>query len=50
MNQKLLNILTIVLTIVLWCLQMLPGTMSNVFLLWAKDHLYFIAAVSAGIG
>lgn len=49
MNQNLLNILTIILTIVLWCLQMLPNDTSNVFLLWTENHLYLIAAISAGI-
>lgn len=49
MNQKILNILTIILTVVLWGLQMLPCETQNGFLLWVKAHLYAIAAVAAGI-
>lgn len=47
MNQKFLNILTILLTVVLWGLQMLPKTTTNVFLLWVKNYLYWIAGISA---
>ncbi len=49
MNSKILNILAIILTIVLWGLQMLPEHTSNPFLLWIKDNLYYIAGVAASI-
>lgn len=49
MNQKLLNILTIILTLVLWGLQMLPDGTSNAFLLWTKRNLFAIAAIAGGI-
>lgn len=47
MNQKILNILTISLTVVLWGLQMLPNESSNVVLQWIKINLYWIAGGSA---
>lgn len=47
MNQKILNILTIILTVVLWGLQMLPNKTTNEFLQWIKDNLYYIAGVAA---
>lgn len=49
MNQKLLNILTIFLTLVLWGLQMLPDGTSDAFLLWTKRNLFSIAAIAGGI-
>lgn len=47
MNQKFLNILTILLTVILWGLQMLPENTNNVVLLWIKTNIYRIAATSA---
>lgn len=47
MNQKILNILTIILTVVLWGLQMLPNESSNVILQWIKINLYWIAGGAA---
>ena len=49
MNQKFLNILTILLTVILWGLQMLPNRTDNIFLSWIKDNLYWIAGTSAAI-
>lgn len=49
MNQKILNILTILLTVVLWGLQMLPDESTNIVLQWVKVNLYWIAGVSAGV-
>ena len=49
MNQKFLNILTILLTIILWGLQMLPNKPTNLVLVWIKTNLYWIAGVSAAV-
>lgn len=49
MNQKFLNILTIILTVVLWGLQMLPNKPTNLVLVWIKANLYWIAGVSAAV-
>lgn len=47
MNQKVLNILTIILTVVLWVLQMLPNEPTKLVFVWIKAYLYWIAGVSA---
>lgn len=49
MNQKFLNILTILLTVILWGLQMLPNKPTNLVLVWLKANLYWIAGVSAAV-
>lgn len=49
MNQKFLNILTILLTVILWGLQMLPNESNNTFLKWLNTYLYWIAGISAAI-
>lgn len=50
MSQKLLNISTIVLTLVLWGLQMLPDDKDNGIVVdWLKDNVYWIAGVSGGL-
>lgn len=49
MNQKFLNILTILLTVILWGLQMLPNKPTNFVLVWIKANLYWIAGVSAAV-
>lgn len=49
MNQKFLNILTIILTVVLWGLQLLPNKPTNLVLVWIKANLYWIAGVSAAV-
>ena len=50
MSQKLLNISTIVLTLILWGLQMLPDDKDNGILVdWLKDNVYWIAGVSGGL-
>lgn len=49
MNQKILNILTIILTVVLWGLQMLPNNPTNLVLKWIKENIYWIAGASAVI-
>lgn len=49
MNQKILNILTIILTVILWGLQMLPNESNNTVLKWLNTYLYWIAGISAAI-
>lgn len=49
MYSKLLNITVIVLTTILWALQMLPKETSNPLLLLVKEHIYWIAGISAFI-
>lgn len=49
MNQKFLNILTILLTIILSGLQMLPNESNNTFLKWLNTYLYWIAGISAAV-
>ena len=50
MSQKLLNISTIVLTLILWGLQMLPDDKDNGIVVdWLKDNVYWIAGVSGGL-
>ena len=50
MSQKLLNISTIVLTLVLWGLQMLPDDKDNGIVVdWLKANVYWIAGVSGGL-
>ena len=50
MNQKILNILTIILTIILSGLQMLPNEPTNVVLQWIRVYIYWIAGISAATG
>lgn len=49
MNQKFLNILTILLTAILSGLQMLPNESNNTVLQWLNTYLYWIAGTSAVI-
>lgn len=49
MNQKFLNILTILLTVILSGLQMLPNESNNIVLQWLNTYLYWIAGTSAAI-
>lgn len=49
MNQKILNILTIILTVILSGLQMLPNESTNVVLQWIRVYIYWIAGISAAI-
>ena len=50
MSQKLLNISTIILTLILWGLQMLPDdNESGIVVEWLKDNVYWIAGCSGGL-
>lgn len=48
MNAKLLNISTIILTIILSCLGFIPETRNNIFLQWIREHSLRIALFSGG--
>lgn len=48
MNAKLLNISTIILTIVLSCLGFIPETGNNSIFQWIREHSLFIALFSGG--
>lgn len=49
MNQKLLDISTIILTLILWGLQMLPDDKGGIVIEWLKEHVYWVAGVSGGL-
>lgn len=48
-NQKILNISTIILTLILWGLQMLPDDKGGIVIEWLKEYLYWIAGISGGL-
>ena len=48
MNAKLLNISTIILTIVLSCLGFIPETGNNSIIQWIREHSFIIALLFGG--